>query len=1411
MKSIGIDVGSLYFKAVVLVDGRVVNSEYQHHHGNPQKALGAWLRSRNIEEDVAMGITGSMESLPGRLVSVKEYDIVRCLMRGVHELGMSPDSIIDIGGSSLSLVDLNDTGDFNSFRGNSLCAAGTGSFLDEQAKRLGVEYSDLLDFPRIEDPPSIASRCAVFAKSDLIHRQQEGCTQEQMWSGLCRGMTSTMFQTLFKGRPVVGRIAVTGGVSQNHQVRRWVAETAPGATFEFHPRAHLAAAVGAGILAASDPDLEPSPFGQFTEALIPHVEKATAGGEERASHGNVSLPLELALSTYPSFEVQHSFTDDEGTEIRITRWGSRGEVLRCHMGVDIGSTSTKAVLLDGRGSVLLDLYRKTLGDPIGAVKMLFTALESLQDESGVVLEVMGMATTGSGRKLIGQVTGADIIINEITAHVIGALETDPEVETIFEIGGQDSKFVRLKNGNVVDANMNYICAAGTGSFVEEQAGKLGFQVFELGDAVMGIVPPATSDRCTVFMEQDVNALIRRGHSPAEAMAGVMRSVVKNYLTKVVGRRPVSKSKIAFMGATARNKGLVAAFEQQMKCPIVVSPYCHVMGAYGVALAVLREKAQKPSASTFRGLDLVRRRIELTHDTCRLCNNSCRITHARIEGVEESPSWGYLCGRDPEEKKARKRLEFDLFRKREKLLRQSGRGVEVDAGAPVVGLPMSLTNYAYRPLWTRFWNELGYRVQTSGRTDEEVKKKGIELVSADFCFPVKIVYGHVDRLLKKEGVDLVFLPHMIANEINDHTTDAQFCPWVQGMPSAVRTALRQYGMGTDRILSPVVDFRWNEKMMVESLHSCVGPATGRGLDEVARAWRSAMQAQSRFEKACVMEGKRALRHLREQGKPGIVILGRPYNVFDPGANVGLPEKIADYGITVIPLDFLPFRPELLGERFRNTYWNYGQRILSAVCQVAENDGLYPVYLTNFSCGPDSFMLSYAEELAGDKPLLILELDEHGADAGYITRVEAFLDVIRQDDPGGRRRRVDVFAPPTEWARRRVWIPPMHEMGSELFAAAFRQFGFSAEALPVEDMEAFEIGRRLSRGSECLPTAATLGTFVKTIQELDADPSGEALFMPTAEGPCRFGQYATSHRLALEKIGMGDVAILSPSSYNSYMGLPGQLRRLLWDAILVADVLFKVGCKIRPYEVEPGNTDRVMSEQLRAMSAAIEDAQDPAPALRDALTGFDSIETRSVIKPLVGVVGEIYVRCNGFCNSQVIRTVEHFGGEGWLAPVGEWILYTSEMAKRGARIGINRNLLKNPLAFVTLHLKDRFLRKKEKDYYSLAHRYISDRYEPPVSSVVDAGEKYIPLAFEGEAILTVGRAIKFIEDGVSMVVSANPFGCMPGTLSDACLAEVQGQTGVPVVSMFYDGEGDLNRKIGIYLANIQQKRTARRTNP
>lgn len=1477
MHQLGIDLGALFTKGV-LIDGggRIVDSWIERHHGNPRKQLLEWLDRHSYSGDITTTATGHhrhiLEGVPGLTLC----DTVRATVLGAGRIAQNVRWVIDVGGGSVTGIELDARGRFQSFASNSVCAAGTGSFLDEQARRLGIDYDAIASMEPVANPPSIASRCAVFAKSDLIHRQQEGHSCEAMWSGLCRGLATTILQTLFKGRPVEGPILVVGGVSRNRDVVRWIGElsgtdvrTAPGTL------GHVAAALGAALTARDEAPARPWADLAADMAAAAGNGKgngagtaADVGGPESCRESACALaqaawrpaagarrptdpparsslvpqgrPLRLERTRYPSFAVRHAYDTDDGNEVRIHSLPAE-PIVRASLGIDIGSTSTKCAVIDEREKVLVDIYRKTSGDPIGATRRLLRALRDVLDAADKTLDVLACGTTGSGRKLIGQLIGADAIINEITAHATGALTSDLDVETIFEIGGQDSKYIRLQDGYAVDANMNYVCAAGTGSFVEEQATKLGYRVQDVGAAVMGVAPPLTSDRCTVFMEQDVLKLLRQGYTPQEALAGVLRSVVRNYLMKVVGRRPVSKTKVAFMGATARNQALVAAFEQELGVEVVVSPACHVMGALGVACLAARRRAGA-TTSRFRGLGCLEGEIAIRQQRCDLCQNKCAITFAKGPTQDEPTSWGYMCGREPDERKVRKLTPYESFEKRIAAWRSAGRVADARPTGITIGLPRSLHLFDELPRWRALLERLGARVVQSPETDARVAKATQALVASEFCYPAKVVHGHVRVLLERGDVDFVLLPHRTAERRNRATTDAQFCAYVQGMPGVVKSALRQAGLDDTKVLAPVVDLRVPEKTQVRRLHRALGPVLGCSEEAVAAAWCEADRAQTEFLAKVAARTEETVARATAEDRPVFVMVGRPYNLYDTGLNLGLPRKIAEHGITCVPLDGLRFREEDIPPEYRNTYWNFAQKIIAALVRVARTPNLYPIFFTNFSCGPDSFTLTYAERIMRARPMLILELDEHGADAGYVTRIEAFVDVVRQVEarrkangavafqaaaaaagraepgrPSVARRRVESGERVDgDWKRRRVWFPPMHGVGAPFLAAMFRRHGIRSEALPGEDREAFEIGRQLTRGTECLPTAVTIGALVKRIREWDLDPAREAFFMPTAEGPCRFGQYATLHRQILDDLGYRDLLIVSPSSYNSYQGIPEKIRRDMWRGIVAGDAFFKAICKARPYEREPGAVDRVAAVQQALIERAMASGADWEPALAHAVRSLAALRGPGPARPLVGVVGEIYVRCNGYSNGEVIRAVEDAGGEAWLAPIGEWILYTSVNSRREAMDGTNEF---NPVALAMTYLKDRFLHSEEHRIYGIGDPFLADRREPPLRQVFDAASSYIPVEFAGEAILTIGRAILFARQGASMVVNCSPFGCMPGTLTTACLQEVQGRTGIPMVGMFYDGDLDLNDRVRSYLANVrdaaafpkgveEQRRTVRR---
>jgi len=1377
---IGLDIGALYVKAVRLdAADRVTGSFYRAHHGDPGKAIEAALAELEALAGTPIGVTGGAVELYAETLGVERLDLTRCQIEAISRLAPQARYLIDIGGASATFIELDARGRFLGHTTNSLCAAGTGSFLDEQAARLGVSYTDAASFEHVEEPPTIATRCAVFAKSDLIHRQQEGHSKAAMWSGLCRGMTRTLLGTLLHGRPLDKPTAILGGVAQNREVMRWLHAAYP-ALLHVPESPHLCAALGAARLAR--------------QAITLGAGHAFARPVLAADDGKYPWALSLERSAYPSFETRESWVDEDGNEIRLVSWPDGQAEIAGHLGIDIGSTSTKVVLVDAEDRVVVDIYRKTGGDPLGATKLLFRALRAVEQRKGVRLRVLGAGTTGSGRKLVGKVIGADAIVNEISAHVAGAVKTDPSVDTIFEIGGQDSKYMHVVDGHIRDSNMNYVCAAGTGSFVEEQAHKLGYPVAEVGRAVLGRRPPRTSDRCTVFMEQDVTRLVQAGASPEDALAGVMVSVVKNYLNKVVGNRHYSRKRIFFQGATARNPALVAAFERVLDVPIVVAPTCHVMGAFGVALLTRQAmQEQGKRASSFLGLDLDRRAIRLRHEVCRLCANDCKITFADIEGLPESPSWGYMCGRDPEEQRVRVNPHERALRRRQGLWREAG-AVELPEDAPVIGLPQALTTYTYLPLWRRFLGRLGYRVQLSGQTDDRVRELGTRISGADFCFPAKIALGHAAALATEEGVDFVLMPHMVSVVPGENTTAGKFCPYVQALPSYTRTALSLNGMPAGRVLAPVVDLRLREPRLVAHLVEALAAPLGRTQRQIRDAWRDAQAVQQAFDAACRAAGAEVVASAREKGEKLLVLIGRPYNMYDHGMNLGLPRKLAEQGRTVVPLDMLETDTKLLGTRYRNTFWTYGQRILAGAEQVARSEDMDAVYLTNFSCGPDSFLLSFAEEIFSNRPFLALELDEHGADAGYMTRIEAFFDVLRRPRPALRPRRPHT-PEPDDLRDRIIWLPPMHPMGGTLMAAAFRAHGYECNAIPGEDQEAFELGRSLTRGSECLPNALTLGSFLKAIQASSEPSRRHALFMPTAEGPCRFGQYCTLHRQVFDRMGLTDVAIMSPSSFNSYQGLSEPLRRDVWKALLLSDVLFKAACKRRPYERNRGETDRVAALERKRLEAVIETRGDLHAAVRGSIRRIAEVPHRDgPRKPLVGIVGEIYVRCNTFSNEDVVGAIERYGGEAWLTPMSEWIVYTAAMQNLSFKDGSA-----NPLKKWVSLLKNQYIFWQEHKMYRAAGAFLADRREPDMQAMLAEGFGLLPAEFEGEAVLTLARTMAFARQGACLVVNCAPFGCMPGTLTTAMFRELAPRLGIPVVGMFYDGHGNLNSRLEVFLRN------------
>ena len=981
MGYLGIDVGSLFVGMVLTDDeGEIVRREYLRHQGEPLKCVRGLIERFPVAEVrgvVRTGSGGRAVPLPGPCL-----DSIVAGVEAARRLAPDARNILSIGGGSFSLTQLDEAGHYRRSSINSACASGTGAFLDQQALRLQIPPAELAQCAMCYEgrPPGVATRCAVFAKSDMIHLQQEGFSVEAIAAGLCVGLGASTVDGLLDGRALSGKTLLIGGMARNSVVVGAIREKL-GVETVVPDSPELAGAYGAALVARQHGVAEPLPR-NWMERLAP----AEVSGS--ASADALRPPLELKLSRYPDFTWHDHWINEDDSEVAIVA-PQRGAV-RVALGIDIGSTSTKATVLDERNGVVGWVYRKTAGNPIRAVQLVFKAFREMEKRGGFTLDIRGVGTTGSGRKMIKEVIGADLAMNEITAHARAAVFIDPEVDSIIELGGQDAKFTQLQNGMVYNSVMNYVCAAGTGSFIEEQAHKLGLPLSEYADRAMGQACPRTSDRCTVYMERDLDLLMARGWSKDQIAAAVLHSVRDNYLNKVVGGLHIGDH-VYFQGATARNKALVAAFETELQKPIEVSPFCHLTGSLGMSLLARERVAEAERSARFKGLGFADEKVTVDREVCDLCHNLCNLSI--IRAGREVVAWGLKCGRDYGEKRMRVRdlSAYEFWKKRAAAWSDGAR----PAAAPVspatrVGLLRGLGTYGYYPFWRTFLRELGAEVVYSPPSSEKILHRGGEITTAEYCAPVVMSHGHARALAEDPGVEYLFVPYMLREPVPDGFTDAHFCCYVQAHPGVLKS-IEGLNLGS-RLLAPVVDFNRPEEEQAASLWGAVGGPLRADAAAVRRALRAAKDAQAAFRRQCVELGREALERIEKENALGLVCFGRPYNTTDPGLTLDLPRKVAQMGYHVLYQDMLPFDTAAILPGHRNMYWHYGQKILAAAEYVARSPRLFGVYFTNFMCGPDSYILTYFKEIMGrtGKPYLCLQFDGHGADAGYLTRIEAALE-------------------------------------------------------------------------------------------------------------------------------------------------------------------------------------------------------------------------------------------------------------------------------------------------------------------------------------------------------------------------------------------------------------------------------------
>jgi predicted CoA-substrate-specific enzyme activase len=1395
---IGIDVGSVAMKLIVTDDsGGHLRHVYRRTLGRPVETALSVLEEELGKPDCAsidlLAGTGSMGRLICRLLGIPFVNEVTCQAAAIRHLHPQARTLIEMGGQDSKLIFLseNDQQPVADFAMNSNCAAGTGSFLDQQASRLGLRIEDEFGELALKstNPPRVAGRCSVFAKSDMIHLQQQAAPLHDIVAGLCLGLARNLKSNLGRGMRLPKPIAFCGGVAANKGVARAIEQVfglEPGELVV--PECHaVTGALGATLVCLGERVRRGPAHGRPGGGRI-DLKPLRQYLDEPRSNGSRLSPLTAASNGHPAaiglspIAIQQRVRDAGGP---IDAW----------LGLDVGSISTKAAVIDSDNVVLAKVYLMTAGRPLDAVRQVLSEIGRQVD--GLV-RIRGAATTGSGRYLTGDFIGADLVINEITAQATAAAAIDPEVDTIFEIGGQDSKYIALDRGVVVDFEMNHACSAGTGSFLEEQAERLGISIKEqFADlALASRSPIRLGERCTVFMESDMVSHQQQGAATSDLVAGLSYSIVANYINRVVGHRKIGR-RIFFQGGTAYNKAVAAAFEAYTGSTITVPPHHEVTGAIGAALLARRHQERIGAArSTFGGFDLAEIECTVRSFECPHCSNNCEINEVMIPG-REPLYYGSRCDRYNLKKAKRSddgRIP-NLFAERHRMLLEHARLLARKAGdaRPVIGLPLALSNYQLLPLWGTLLDELGFRAMASPVSSPAIVERGVEAVLSTPCFPVKVAHGHVLELIAK-GVKRIWLPSIVSMP-RDYLGNAynQLCPYVTSIPYQVAPVVEASGPDV-ALLKPAISLQEG----VEGLRAALLPMCrelGVTRQHMRRAIDAAWQAQGDFERACRDRGRQVLAEL-PPGRRALVIVSRPYNGCDSGVSLDLPGKLRKLGELPIPMDFLDLRSDRPADDrvFAGMYWKYGQRILHAGRVIRDDPRLHAVYLSNFGCGPDSFLAGFFKRLMSPRPCLMLEIDEHSADAGVVTRLEAFLESLNNvaAQPPPPRRVPLLPLHQRNGHRRTLYIPWMGDSAYPV-AAAMRACGQPAQVIEPADVTSIELGRRHCSGKECLPCIITAGDMIRLARRPGFDPASSAFFMPGGSGPCRFGQYNAMHQLILGDVGLGDVPIVSPSHdmglYDDFKALAGDFARRAWVGICAVEMIHKALLALRPYERQAGQADAVYGRWLECICDLIEQGERDdriARETRAAAAAFGELEVdRSDARPRIGVLGEVYVRLHSGANNDLVRQLESLGAEVAMAPFTEYMLYSNWTRMVEAREAWS------PRPWLVNFLQDRVQRR--------IHRTMADAFrpllgqsvvdEPPTRDVLAMADRYIDRSFVGEAVLSVGKAVEMHQHGCSGIANVMPFSCMPSTIVGGLLKGISAECdGIPVVSISYDGQQD-----------------------
>ncbi len=1347
----GIDIGSTTVKLVILDEnGGLVFGDYRRHHANTQATLRSLLEdARTCIGDCALQvkITGSGSINLGKALGIDFVQEVVAVATALKTAAPQTDVAIELGGEDAKII---------YFKGgleermNGVCAGGTGSFIDQMAALLQTDATGLNEAAKdYQQIYPIAARCGVFAKTDIQPLINEGATRADLAASIFQAVVNQTISGLACGKPIRGSVAFLGGPlhfltelkAAFVRTLKLTEETAVDPD-----NSHLFAAMGAALEAEGTEGIE----------LTELISKLQQGVQVSFEMPRLE-PLFRNEAEYKDFLDRHSRAVVRKADIAAYKGN-------CFLGIDAGSTTTKLVLIGESGELLYRFYAGNQGNPIQTAQ---TAIGELKDKLPGSAKIVRACSTGYGEALLKSAFSLDEGVVETIAHCTAAAFFDSKVDCVLDIGGQDMKCIKLKNGTVDSIMLNEACSSGCGSFIENFAVSLGYTAEEFAkEALFAVSPVDLGTRCTVFMNSNVKQAQKEGATVSDISAGLAYSVIKNALYKVIKLTSAEElgRHIVVQGGTFYNKAVLRAFEKIAGVNATCPDISGLMGAFGAALVAKNHYTGKES--TMLSLDEI---LSLHYTTasvrCGGCANNCMLTINRFDGGRKHIS-GNRCGKGADGSGAGEKAPNMVEYKRQRIF-----GCEPLKDAPrgTIGIPRVLNVYENYPFWATFFRELGFRVVLSPFSDRKIYELGMESIPSESeCYPAKLSHGHVQWLIN-EGIKTIFHPCVFYE--HQETKDAQNhynCPIVVSYAENLKNNVEAIADGDVHYIRPFIAFT-SEKTAADRLVKTAAKEWGISEKEVRAAVHTAWQAQLSVKDDIRKEGAWRLEQMQSEGGRGIVLAGRPYHI-DPEINHGIPELIASYGLYVFTEDSLPLIDEYRQPLRVVDQWVYHSRLYHAARYVSCRDDLELIQLNSFGCGLDAVTTDQVSEILerSNKLYTLLKIDEVNNLGAVRIRIRSLLAAMDM------RREKGILSIPGEDEYQRaeftkrmfdegytILAPQMSPIHFDLLEPVFRKHGYNIVLLDNDNREAIDTGLKFVNNDACFPSITVVGQIMQAVLSGKYDTNKLAVIMTQTGGCCRASNYVAFIRRALEKVGLSHIPVISLNANgmekNSGMKLSHGLLKNAIQSVVYGDLLMRCLYRVRPYELVPGSANALHAKwRDRCIEALTGKGGSYRHICAQIVADFDAFPIdETIVKPRVGIVGEILVKYMPLANNHLVELLEREGAEAVVPDLMDFLNYSFYNGKYKTEF-LGESKKGDIIADMAVKLI-RMLRKPALD--ALKN---SKRFEAPmtIEEIAHQTKPFLSIGNQyGEGWFLAGEMIELIKSGVPNIVCIQPFACLP----------------------------------------------------